>query len=52
MNGQNAMNVPSPDQENKYNENDACLDGLDPKEAAEQCYFKHGVHPAEAVEQE
>ena len=48
MNGQNGLNVPPPNEENEDNENYARLDGLDPEEAAEQCYFEHGVHPAEA----
>ncbi|CAB4008319.1 Hypothetical predicted protein, partial [Paramuricea clavata] len=53
--GQNAVNdnvnVPPPDPENEYDENDARLDGLDPEEAGEQRYFEHGVDPAEADEQ-
>lgn len=49
MNGR--INVPPPDPENEYNDNDARLDGLNPEEAAEYRDFEHGLDPGQADEQ-
>jgi hypothetical protein len=53
--GQNAVNgnvnVPPPDLEDEYDENDARLDGLVPEVAGEQGYVEPGVDHAEAAEQ-
>ena len=38
-------------QEKEYNDNDACLDGVDREEAAEYRDFKHGLDHAQAGEQ-